>query len=325
MEIISNVLILLVSLVIIIISSDKLIDSASKIARFYGVPVFIIGVSIIAFGTSAPELVVGILSSIQKANELSFGNIVGSCINNVGLIIAIASFLIGIKVDDKIIKKEMLMLTLIEIGLIVMAIADGITRLEGIILFAFGIFFIIYVIKGAKSSEEDDVKEDEKIEKKELPKQWITLILGLAFLILSGQFIVTSGTNIAEALNIEQSAIGLTLIALGTTMPELVTTIAAARRRENDIVLGNIIGSNIFNILIILGSAAIIYPIPVNFYSGNILNSIAFNMGIMFALNIILYVAMIKSRKVTWKCGLVLILIYAMYMTKQVYFMLLQA
>ena len=159
------------------------------------------------------------------------------------------------------------------------------------------------------------------MDKKELPKQWITVIIGLAGLILSGQFIVTSSTGIATALDIDQSAIGLTLIALGTTMPELVTTIAAARRKEDDIILGNIIGSNIFNILIVLGSAAMIHPIAINFVSENILSSLAVDMLIMFGLNIFLYLSMLKNRKVNWKCGLIMILIYIAYMSKQIYFM----
>jgi len=321
-EIIINLLILAVSLVVIIVSSDKLIDSCSKIARFYGVPVFIIGVSIIAFGTSAPELVVGILSSIDKSNSLSFGNIVGSCINNVGLILSIASFIVAVKVDEKILKKEMLMLTGVEIILIIMASMGGLTRVNGIILLILGIAFIIYLIKGTQNPEQEYSDEDMKIDKKELPKHWITIIIGLAGLILSGQFIVTSSTGIASALNIEQSAIGLTLIALGTTMPELVTTIAAARRKEDDIILGNIIGSNIFNILIVLGSAALIYPIEITFITENIFNSLAFDMFIMFGLNIFLYLTMLKNRNVNWKGGIVLIFIYVAYMSKQIYFMM---
>lgn len=324
-NIISNVLILIISLVVIIISSDKLIDSCSKIARFYGVPVFIIGVSIIAFGTSAPELVVGIISSIQKTNELSFGNIVGSCINNVGLIIAVASFIVAVKVDEKILKKEMLMLTLIEIGLIFMASTGRISRLHGIILFVLGILFVAYIVNGAKNPGQEYSDEGLKIDKKELPKQWFFVIVGLIGLILSGHFIVTSSTGIAIALNIGQSAIGLTLIALGTTMPELVTTIAAAKRKEDDIILGNIIGSNIFNILFILGSAAIIHPIKIEFLSDNVLNSMLFNMLVMFGLNLFLYFTMLKNRSVKWNGGIVLIIIYALYMVKQIYFMMPQA
>jgi len=322
MGIFGELLILLVSLVVIIISSDKLIDSSSKIARFYGVPVFIIGVSIIAFGTSAPELVVGIVSSIQKANELSFGNIVGSCINNVGLIIAIASFIVSIKVDEKILKKEMLMLTGIEVILIAMASNGMLSRIDGGILGILGILFIMYLIKGTQNPEQEYSDEDMRIDKKELPKQWITVIIGLVGLVLSGHYIVTSSTSIAGFLGIEQSAIGLTLIALGTTMPELVTTIAAARRREDDIILGNIIGSNIFNILIILGSAALIHPININFIDDIILKSLAVDMFIMFGLNMFLYFTMFKNKAVTWKGGIILILIYAMYMTKQIYFMM---
>jgi len=322
MEIVGYLLILVISLFVIIVSSDKLIDSSSKIARFYGVPVFVIGITIIGFGTSAPELVVGILSSIQKANELSFGNIVGSCINNTGMILAIASFIVAVKVDEKILKKEMLILTIIEIVLILMASTGELSRLHGFILLIAAILFMIYILRGTKNLDQEDSGEESKMDKKELPKQWLIGCVGLVGLILSGQLIVTSSTNIAALLHIEQSAIGLTLIALGTTMPELVTTIAAVRRKEDAIILGNIIGSNIFNILFILGSAALIYPISIEFLEDNILNSMAFNMFIMFGLNIILYGTMLKNRELNWKGGLILILIYIGYMSKQIYFMI---
>jgi len=316
-----NFLILIVSLVIIVISADKLIDSSSKIARHYGVPVFIVGISIIAFGTSMPELVVGIISSIGGNNELSYGNIVGSCINNMGLILGITALIITVMVTDKILKKEMLMLTIVELLLLGLSFNGDLSRIDGIILLILGIAFISYLIKGTKDSAEDeDDAPIERLSKKELGKKWIVMILGLTALVLSGQLIVESSQAIAADFGIAQSAIGLTLIALGTTMPELVTSITAARKKEVDIILGNIIGSNIFNILIILGTASVIKPISVNFIDSiNLFDSLFVEVGIMIGINFVAYIIMASRKKVSKISGALLLLLYVAYMANQIY------
>lgn len=311
-------IILLVSLVIIVIASDKLIDSSSKIAKFYGVPTFIIGVSIIAFGTSAPELVVGILSSIQKTNQLSYGNIVGSCINNTGLILGVSSLILTVAVSAKIMNKEMLMLIGVDLILLAMSFNGGLSRIDGIILLALGLAFIIYLIKGATSGDEEST---EKIEKTQLRKHWLIVIIGLIGLIASGHLIVDSSQKIAASFGIDQSAIGLTLVALGTTMPELMTSIAAARRKEDDMILGNIIGSNIFNILIVLGVSSAIHPISINFIDPfNIYRSLFIDVGIMIFLTFLIYVIMRSRKKISWLSGILLLTIYTLYMIKQIYF-----
>ena len=316
-----NFLILILSLVIIVISADKLIDSSSKIARHYGVPVFIIGITVIAFGTSMPELVVGIISSLNGDNALSYGNIIGSCINNMALILGITSVIITVLVDEKVLKKEMLILTIVELGLAALSFDGELSLIDGIILLMAGIVFIIYLVKGTKDSAEDeDDAPIERLPKNELGKKWITMILGLGALIFSGQLIVESSQAIALDFGIEQSAIGLTLIALGTTMPELVTSITAARKKENDIILGNIIGSNIFNILIVLGTAAAINPIKTNFINPiNINDSLFIEVSIMIFINIFAYMVMLSKKKVTRFPGILLLLLYVLYMVNQIY------
>jgi len=316
-----EILILIISLIIIVMAADKLIDSSSKIARHYGVPVFIIGISIIAFGTSMPELVVGIISSINGDNVLSYGNIVGSCINNMALILGLTAIITTVIVDKKILKREMLMLTAVELILLILSYDGNLSMNDGIILLSLGFAFIIYLIKGAKDTAEDvDDAPVEKLEKKELIKKWFVMIFGLIALILSGQLIVETSQIIAANFGIDQSAIGLTLIALGTTMPELVTSITAARKKENDIILGNIIGSNIFNILIILGMASSIHPISINFIDNiNIYNSLFIEIGIMIFINILAYIIMATRKKVSKISGILLLLTYVAYMIDQIY------
>lgn len=305
-------IILLLSLVVIVKSADVLIDSSAKIARFYGVPTFIIGVSIIAFGTSAPELVVGVASGINKVNQLSFGNIVGSCINNTALIMGITALILTVHVDEKIIKKEMVILTFIEILLVGLVFFDkSLSRIDGLILLVLGIAFIVDLIRGLNNGTEQEHEEDVAISKSEVPKQWILTVVGLIGLIVSGKLIVDSSTAITTAFGIDQSAVGLTLVALGTTMPELIASITAARKKEDDIILGNIIGSNIFNILIILGSSSLINPISIE-------SSLFIDMGIMIIFNLLLYIIMYAKRKISWRAGLIMLLGYAGYMANNI-------
>lgn len=311
-------IILIISLLIIVVASDKLIDSSSKIAKFYGVPTFIIGVSIIAFGTSAPELVVGIISSIQKSNQLSYGNIVGACINNTGLILGVSSLILTVAVSAKIMRKEMIMLIAVDLILLAMSFNGDLSRTDGIILLILGLLFVIYLIKGATNGDENN---ENVISKTELKKHWIIVIVGLIGLIVSGHLIVESSTNIAASFGIDQSAIGLTLVALGTTMPELMTSIAAARRKEDDMILGNIIGSNIFNILIVLGVSSTIHPISINFIDPfNIFNSLFVDVGIMIFLTLVVYIVMLSRKKISWVSGIFLLCLYTLYMLKQIYF-----
>lgn len=308
-------LILVISLIVLIVSADKLTDSSAKIAKYYGVPVFIIGVSIIAFGTSAPELIVGIVSSINKVNDISLGNIIGSCINNTGIIIGISAFILTIKVDERILKREMLMLTFIETILIIMLTNNVLGRLEGIILLILGILFIIYIIKHSEKPKQTYQEDEYIISKKEVPKKWFKIIVSLIGLIIGGQMIVNSSTAIAESMGIETTVIGLTLIAIGTTMPELVTSIAAARRKEDDLILGNVIGSNIFNILIILGTASIINPINIVFYNKvNIMKSMFIDLGFMYLLNWYIYIVMLRRRKISAFTGCIALMLYVSYL-----------
>ncbi len=307
--------ILIIALIMLIISADKLTDSSAKIAKYYGVPVFIIGVSIIAFGTSAPELIVGIVSSINKVNDISLGNIVGSCINNSGIIIAISAFILTIQVDEKILKREMLILTFVETLLIIMLSNNVLGRLEGIVLLILGLLFILYIIKGSKNPEQEYQENEYIISKKDILKHWLIIVISLLGLIVGGQLIVTSSTNIATQMGVETTVIGLTLIALGTTMPELITSISAARKKEDDIVLGNVIGSNIFNILIILGVASIINPINIVFLDKSmILKSMIIDLGFMYLLNIYIYIVMMLRKRISAFTGSVILLMYVSYM-----------
>ena len=305
-----NFIILGMSLLVIMISADKLIDSSAKIAKYYKVPAFIIGVSIIAFGTSAPELIVGIISAINGDNALSYGNIIGSGINNMGINLGITAIIISIMVSDQIIKKEMLILTGTEILLLILSFNGYLSRIDGIILLVLGGLFIAYLLKGASNNEEGN--DVDALSKKSIVKKWMVLIISLIALVFSGHMIVESSQAIAIELGIEQSAIGMTLIALGTAMPEFITSITAARRK----------GSNIFNILIILGVSATISPISINFINtANILSSLWVEATFLLLLNIFVYFIMYKTRKISRITGIFLVLLYVIYMTKQIYFM----
>ena len=175
-------------------------------------------------------------------------------------------------------------------------------------------------VKGTKDSAEDeDDAPIERLPQNEVGKKWFVMLFSLAALIFSGHLIVESSQAIAASFGIEQSAIGLTLIALGTTMPELVTSITAARKKENDIILGNIIGSNIFNILIVLGTASAINPISINFIDKVVFaNSLAVEGFIMIGINIFAYAIMASRKKVSRVSGAMLLMLYAVYMANQI-------
>ena len=270
---------LIAGLAMIVKSADVLIDSSSKIAKHYGVSTFVIGITVVAFGTSAPELAVGILSGISRTNQLALGNIIGSAMANTALIVGISAIIMTLRVRGSVIEREIPMLLGIQAVLAAMLLIDGeLSRIEGGILLLGFVGFMIYIAKSSASSmkiqidPQGDIDTDDdnnqlanEITGTDTPKGfiklWLFSLLALAGLFLGGQLTVNNSTSIAQSLGLGETLIGLTVVSIATTMPELITSIMAAVKREPDIVLGNCIGSNIFNILLVLGSSSVISPI----------------------------------------------------------------
>lgn len=256
-----------VGLLLIMKGADWLTDGASSIARKFNISTLVIGLTIVAFGTSAPELVVSSMASISGETDIAIGNVVGSNIFNVLAIMGITALIAPVPVKGNNIKYEVPLAILASVAVFVMASdalfngggANIITRGEGIILLCFFLIFLAYTFAIARNG----VDAEGQAEVKQMP-MWRSILLflvGLGCLVFGGDTMVDGASGIAEFLGVSQSIIALTIVSAGTSFPELVTSIVAARKGDTDMAMGNVVGSNIFNIFLILGTAATISPL----------------------------------------------------------------
>ncbi len=271
-------LILLVgALAVLVIAGKYFVSGVSGAAAALGVPQLVIGMTVVAFGTSAPELVVNSLSAWRGSTDLAFGNIVGSCILNVGFVLAITAIIRPLKVEPSLITREIPML-LVAVAAIVVLASDRLIdhtapdqwgRSDGLILLLFFAIFLYYTTRQAVSSRRTDIFIAEVDEEREATRRspiWRNLfqtLIGLIGLSLGADWTVDKAVVIARHLGVSETIIGLTIVSLGTTLPELTTCIVAARRDNPDIAVGNIVGSNIFNLLCIGGLVSLIRPVPI--------------------------------------------------------------
>ena len=255
---------IILGLVLLIWSADKFIEGAASTANHLGMPPLLIGILVVGFGTSAPEMVVSAIAALEGNPSLALGNALGSNIVNIALILGATALISPIVVESTIIKKEMPLLMLIVVLIGYMLIDNTLTLLEGIILLA-GFFSLIAwsVINGLKSKRDALAKEvnaELKVHAMSLGWSLLWLLIGLVVLVLSSRLLVWGAVGVAKDLGISDLIIGLTIVALGTSLPELASSIIAARKGEHDIAIGNIVGSNMFNILAVIGIATIIKP-----------------------------------------------------------------
>lgn len=315
-------ILLLIGLAMIIKSADVLIDSTSKIARKRGVSAFVIGITVIAFGTSAPELVVGLVSAMNKTNQLSLGNIIGSSVSNTALIIGMTAMIFPLVVKDAVVKREIPILIAVQSVLALMILIDGkITRIEGIILLVGFATFVLYIIKNTKKSmkitidsegdldtngDDNMVEVIAETEQTNLSRLWIYSAVALGSLFIGGKLTVDCSSNIAARLGLSETIIGLTVVAIATTLPELITSLIAVKKREPDIVLGNCVGSNLFNILLVFGLSSTINPISVQ---GNL----SFDMVFVIILTVAIFIVSLFVKKVPRLFGIILMTSYLIY------------
>lgn len=268
---------LVIGFVLLIKGADWLVDSASKLAKSFGVPSLIIGLSVVAFGTSAPEATIGIFSGIAHTNAITLGDVIGSSIANIALIIGISALISPLYVDKSVLNKEIPMSFGIQAVFLILAIIGALLgRVDGIILLCGFVLFLYYLWHCAKTSMSELIKENEcqMNENSDNPadKHFILkcrlklialLVIGLACLIFGGNIVVESSVGIAHAFGLSEALIGITIVAFGTSLPELVTCVVAAVKKESDIAVGNIIGSNVFNVLFVMGISSVVNPIKI--------------------------------------------------------------
>ncbi|MFZ0369049.1 MAG: calcium/sodium antiporter [Halobacillus sp.] len=305
---------LLVGFGLLIKGANLFVDGSSNIARLLRVPPILIGLTIVAFGTSSPEATVSILAALQGNAEVSLGNVVGSNIFNITLVVGIAAFLYPLMVESETTKKE-IPFTLLASGALLVLISDIelqglsdnlLTRSDGIIFLLFLSIFMYYVIEVGLKSRKDSKEEPIPSTIKWGKNIGLTLA-GLAAIIFGGDMVVDSGTAIALDLGMSKTLVGLTIIAIGTSLPELVTSISAALKKESGIALGNVVGSNIFNILFVLGASAVVTPLPVN---GKIFTDVM----IMIALSLLLLLFSRTHYKIGKREGFILLTMYIVYL-----------
>lgn len=309
--IILSLLLLVAGFIFLIKGANLLVDGSSSIAKKRGVSDLVIGLTIVSFGTSAPELIVNVFASVQGNADIAIGNVLGSNIMNILLILGVTSLLCPLKVHNQTIWKEIpfSLLAALVIGIIAndYIFNNGISSLalgDGLILLLFFSIFLVYVFEISKKGKIDAI-ETGNISP---TRASIYVIIGLIGLVAGGKMVVDGAVDIARAMSISESIIGLTIVAIGTSLPELVTSVIAALKKNADMAIGNVIGSNIFNIFFILGISSVINPIPYNAYSNT---DILFTIFASFLLFIVMFVG--KKHILERSQGAAFLLVYLIY------------
>jgi len=293
------------------LGGEGLVRGASRLARVLGISPVVIGLTVVAFGTSAPEFVVGLIAALKGASDVVLGNIIGSNISNIGLILGIGAVISPLIIQIRIIKVEVPIMIALSLILYGLAWSLNLGLLQGIFLFGALIAFTIYSYFGSKKEPKLVEEEFEEFvgsgdSGDPVWKQVVFIVLGLVALIIGARFVVDSAILIARIAGVSELVISITAVAIGTSLPELSTTIIAAVRKEHDIIVGNIIGSNIFNIGI-LGLVSIIRPVTVDS------TLLRFEFPVMLFFSILLLPLMITGKRVSRLEGLLLLVLYAVF------------
>ncbi len=304
---------LVVCFVVLIKGADYFVEGASDLARILKVPAVIIGLTIVAFGTSVPEAGVSIASSVKGMNALSISNVVGSNAFNLLVVIGFCAAIHAFKVDDDIRKRDYPICIIFTIALVIFTFDKKISRIEGLILVAMIISYVILLIFASKRSPQKPDEEEEK--GKDRPVTFTRVLLDLlkialciAAIYLSSQGIVKSCSYFAKLFGVSDTIIGLTIVALGTSLPELVTSIVASKKGENAIAIGNVVGSNIFNIAFVLGTSASISPVS-NLSFANVIDTF-----VCLGITLICFIFVFFGKKFRRIDGVLMLVIYAGYM-----------
>ncbi len=310
-----TLLMLIGGFILLTFGASQLVDGAASIAKRYGISSLVIGLTVVAFGTSMPELVVNVVSAIQGTTDIAIGNVLGSNIFNIFAILGLSALIRRLPVQESTVKKEIPMsliaaLILFPLGASFLSLPlDGadpasLGRIDGIILLLFFAYFLRYTFKTARSGTD----EGEPMQVYGVPRSIAMIVAGLTMLIFGGKFLVDAAVEIARYFGMTERVIGLTIVAAGTSLPELATSMVAAYKKNADIAIGNIVGSNIFNIFLILGVSSVIRPLP--FSSGTIvdLSVTALASMVLFAL-----VYRHHDRRLGKRDGVILCVCYCLY------------
>ena len=314
------ILLSLIGFVMLYYGAEWLVRGAASLARGLGVTPIVIGLTVVAFGTSAPELVVSLVSSIKDKSMIALGNVVGSNICNIALVLGLAAVFQPLTSDRSVLKRDIPIMLGVSFLLLLFSLNSRLGRIEGALLFL-GIIlytFFNYYLSG-KGENQGGTVEAMTSEVKDIPyltsrpKQVVLIVLGIAAVIAGAQIVVESAVKIMTILGVREKFIGLTIVAFGTSLPELATSIIAALRKEMDISIGNLIGSNVFNIMSVLGVASLARPIPIP--GGFLASGLFIDYLVMIFTSFLPWLMMRKTCTLTRVHGLILLSCYAGYLT----------
>lgn len=307
---INDLLLILLSLVLLYFGATWLVNGASSLAMKLGITPLVVGLTVVAFGTSTPELIVSIQAALQGNGGIAVGNVVGSNVFNIGVILGLSALCYPILVKAEILRIDVPVMLVTAVIFTLLFIDHTISRLEGIIFLSSSIVYTIYIIRQSRKESNAEVKKEFEEGVPKVRVWWMDslfIVLGLVTLIVGSNLLVDNAVSLAKLFQVSDAVIGLTIIAAGTSMPELATSVVAALKKQSDIALGNVVGSNIYNILAILGTSSIITPI----YSPDIdLSDSLVMVGISVLLIPLVKTGFVLKR---WE-GAVLLIVYGIYL-----------
>ena len=305
-----QITLLIIGFTLLVKGADAFVDGCSSLAKAFGIPSLIIGLTIVAFGTSAPELAVSLVAAFKGNSAISVGNVVGSNICNMLLVLGGASLFGKLYYKKKVVERDYFYLLISYFALLIISFgtfnqkteAGIINRVDGLLLLCFLGVYVYSLIMDTKK----EIKKQEKTKEKVTFKKILFIIIGLIAIIGGGELVVNSATDIAKIIGLSDSVIALTIVAVGTSLPELVTSVVAVKKGESDLAIGNVIGSNIFNIFLILGLSATVNSLTISFSS-------LIDMLVMLGAGLLVYGFTLKDQKVTKQRGMVLLVFYFAY------------
>ncbi|MCM8527418.1 MAG: calcium/sodium antiporter [Lentisphaeraceae bacterium] len=313
-----SILLVLASIFLLWFGADWLVKGSSKLALSMNIKPIIIGLTVVAFGTSAPELVVSVMAALSGSTEMALGNVIGSNIANIALVLGVCAVITPLDVTKDTIKSDIPFLVMVSFLTYVLArygaVAPGgkigLSRLDGVIMLGFLVYFLVRLFLKSKNDNDVDPELQELMKEEQTPnwKNIVLVIVGIVFLVGGAKALVDGGSFIAEKMGVPEFFISLTMVAIGTSIPELAASGMAAYRKETDLCLGNVIGSNIMNLLIVLAVTVCILPIPVS------AKVIKFELpGIVFVAVILYFMCRLGDFKITRVKGVLLLIIYALF------------
>lgn len=305
MQIVIQLLLLVVGFCLLMKGADWFVEGASGIADKFGIPQLVIGLTIVAIGTSLPEAAVSISAALKGSAEITIGNVVGSNIMNILVILGLTSVIRAIAVQKSTVKYEIPFVIIVTVILGLLGLFDNsVGRIDGILLWVLMGVYMVYLIKMAKKGT--DSEEEQKDKKLPVWRLLLMVVVGAVMIVLGSDVTVDAATQLATIFGMSERFIGLTIVALGTSLPELVTSVTAAVKGKSDIAMGNIVGSNIFNILFVVGTTAVITPVV---YSETFLVDSLIAVGAA----ILLFLCVLRKQKLTRVGGAVMLFSYAAY------------